>query len=204
MRRQPGGFERGDLAVEDRAALRVFVAQIDVDVGGLDHPGGDQHPFEKPVRVGFEKIAVLEGAGLALVAVDREQPRRRLLAHQPPFAPGRKPGAAEPAQPRMLERLDQLLAAALAGEAGLQQAVAAIGAVGVEADIGRDRRVGLAGGDRGGDDGDRRVLVQRVADRDDRRAVAAAHARRAHDPHPVAEPALQLGEQCRRRRRARS
>ena len=99
------------------------------------------------------------------------------------------PAPPSPRSPESLERLDQLLGLALAGEAGLQQAVAAIGAVGVEADIGRDVRVGLAGRDRGGDAGDGRVLVQRVADRDDRRAVAAAHARRAHDPHPVAEPA---------------
>ena len=138
MPRQPGGFDRRDLAFEDRAALRVFVAQIDVDLGGLDRPGGDQHPFEKAVRVGFEEIAVLEGAGLALVAVDRQQPRRRLLAHQPPFAPGRKAGAAEPAQARMLERFDHLIAGALARQAGSQQAIAAADAVVVEADKGRD------------------------------------------------------------------
>ncbi len=102
IRRQPGFFDRGDLAVEDRAALRVFVAQIDVDVGSLDHPGGDQHPFQKTMRVGFEKIAVLEGAGLALVTIDRQEARCGLLAYQPPFAPGRKPRTPEPAQPRML------------------------------------------------------------------------------------------------------
>ena len=104
VRRQARRLDRGDLAFEDRAALRVLVAQVDVDLGRLDHPGGDQHAFEEAVRVGFEKIAVLEGAGLALVGVDRHQPRRRLLPHQAPFAPGRKPGAAEPAQPGMLER----------------------------------------------------------------------------------------------------
>ena len=37
--------------------------------------------------------------------------------------------------------------------------------------------------------------MQRVADRDDRRLVAAAHARRPHDPHAVAEPVAQLVEQ---------
>ena len=36
------------------------------------------------------------------------------------------------------------------------------------------------------------VLVQRVPDRDDRRPVATAHARRPHDPDPIAEPAAQL------------
>ena len=34
-----------------------------------------------------------------------------------------------------------------------------------------------------------------MADRDHRRAMAAAHARRAHDPDTVAEPGLQLAQQ---------
>ena len=42
------------------------------------------------------------------------------------------------------------------------------------------------------------MLVQRVADRDHRGLVAAAHARRAHDPDTVAEPGLQIGQQLRR------
>ena len=37
--------------------------------------------------------------------------------------------------------------------------------------------------------------MQGMADRDDRRLVAAAHARCAHDPHILAEPALQIREQ---------
>ena len=114
IRRQSSGFDRLNLAFEDRMALRVFVAQINVDVRGLDHPGGDQHPFQKSMRIGFEEIAVLEGAGLALVAIDRHQPGRRLLAYQPPLTAGRKTGAAEPAQTRMLEGFDHLIAGALA------------------------------------------------------------------------------------------
>ncbi len=39
------------------------------------------------------------------------------------------------------------------------------------------------------------MLVQCVADRDDRRLVAAAHARRARDADPVAEPGAQIIEQ---------
>ncbi len=191
---KPAFGEGRDLGFEDRLALRVFVAQISVDIGGLDHPGGDQHPFQKPVRVGFEKIAVLEGAGLALVAIDREEAGCRLLADEAPFAPGREPGAAEPAQPRMFERLDHLIAGALAGETGLQQAIPARRTIGVEAGIGRGRHMRGTGGDRGFDRGKGGVLVQRVADRDDRRLVAAAHARRPHNPHAVAEAALQLGQ----------
>src|SRR5262249_27617765 len=68
--RQVGGLDCGDLPVEDGAALRVFVTQIDVNVSRLDHPSRDQHPFEKPMRIGLEKIAVLESARLAFVAID--------------------------------------------------------------------------------------------------------------------------------------
>ena len=95
----------------------IFVADVDVDVGRLDHPGGDQHAFDEAVRIALEIVAVLEGAGLALVGVDRHQPRRRLGAHQRPFAPGRKAGAAEAAQAGVAHDLDHLVARALAGEA---------------------------------------------------------------------------------------
>ncbi len=179
-------------------ALRVFVAQVDVDLRRLDHPGRDQHPFEKAVRVGLEEIAVLEGAGLALVGVDRQQPRRRLLAHQTPFASGRKPGAAEPAQAGVFEDFDQFLGLALPGEAGREQAIAAGRAIGIETGKIRDRRVLFANGNRGGDIVDSRVLVQRVPDRHNRRTMAPAHARGANDPDPLAEPAAQSFEQPRR------
>ena len=84
---------------------------------GLDHPGGDQHAFDEAVRIALEIVAVLEGAGLALVGVDREQARRRLGAHQRPFAAGRKAGAAEAAQSGVADHLDDVVARARAGEA---------------------------------------------------------------------------------------
>jgi len=51
--------------------LRVFVTEIDINFGRLDHPSGDQHAFEKAVRVGFEEMSVFKGAGFALVGIDR-------------------------------------------------------------------------------------------------------------------------------------
>src|SRR5207237_224870 len=36
VRREPGGLDRGDLLGQDLSALRVFVAQVDVAVLGLD------------------------------------------------------------------------------------------------------------------------------------------------------------------------
>ena len=195
MRREAGFLDRGDLGFEDPPALRVFVAQIDVGFLGLDRPGGDQHPLDKAMRVGFEEIAVLEGAGLALIGIDREEARLWLLAHKAPFAPGRKPGAAEAAQPGGFERGDHLVDRPRAGNTGLQQPIAAAGAVGGKVRIGRDRRMGIARRDRGGDAVARGVLMQRVADRHHRRLVAAAHAGRPHHAHAVAEADAQLIEQ---------
>ena len=56
----------------------------------------------------------------------------------------------------------------------------------------------LAHGNRGGDVVHGSVLVQRVPDRHDRRAMAPAHAGGADDPDPIAEPAAQIFEQPRR------
>ncbi len=195
MRGKARRLKRGDLALKNEAALGIFVAQVEVDRLGLDRPGGDQHPFEKAVRILLKVVAVLESAGLALVAVDRHQPRRRLLADKAPLAPGREPGPAEPAQPRTFKRGDHRLNALGAGQAGFQQGIAAAGAVGVEAGIGGQVRMRLTGRDRGGDAVRAGVLVQRVTDGDDRRLVAAAHARRPHHPHARAEPIRQFAEQ---------
>src|SRR5262249_37601952 len=134
----------GDLAREDLAALRVLVPQIDVDVGGLDRPGTDQHAFEKAIGIGLEIMAILEGAGLALVGIDRHEARPRLVAHKAPFAPGREARAAEPAQPRIIERLDDVVDRAAAGEAFLEELEAALGAIFVEADAVGNMRVRVA------------------------------------------------------------
>ena len=57
----------------------------------------------------------------------------------------------------------------------------------VLADLGADVvKLEPPGSDRGGDILDRGMLVQCMADRDDRGLVAAAHARRPHHPHRIA------------------
>ena len=100
------GGERCELAREHVRGSRVLVAQVDVDGVDADRPRGDQHAFEEAVRVALEVVAVLERAGLALVDVDRHQPRRGLGAHDLPLAPGGKAGAAQAAQRRVLHRRD--------------------------------------------------------------------------------------------------
>src|ERR1700684_480046 len=84
-----------DLALEDLARGRILVAKIDINVGRFDHMRADQHAFEKTVRISFEIVAVLERAGLALVAIDRHQPRAGLAQHRTPFPARRKASTAE-------------------------------------------------------------------------------------------------------------
>jgi hypothetical protein len=111
---QAGLVDARELLAQHQDQLGIFVADVDVDVGRLDHPGGDQHAFDEAVRIEPEIIAVLERAGLALVAVHRHQARAGRLPHQRPFAPGREARAAEPAQPGIVHRLDGVLARARA------------------------------------------------------------------------------------------
>ena len=77
-----GGLDLGDLFEQKQDHFGIFIADIEISVGGLDDPCRDQHAFDEAVRVLFKIIAVLERAGLAFVAIDGEQARRRLGAHQ--------------------------------------------------------------------------------------------------------------------------
>ena len=140
----------------------------------------DQHALEKAMRIGFEIIAVLEGAGLALVAIDRHQPRPGLAEHRAPFASRRKTGAAEPAQRGVVERLQQIFLRQFARAQPLEQRVAAAGDIGVVIDIIGQMGVGVAalgGGQHAGHAG---MVDEIVADLGRRRGVAAADAGRAH------------------------
>ncbi len=147
------------------------------------------------MRVLLEVVAILERAGLAFVAVDREQPRRRLGAHQRPLAAGRKACAAKAAQAGVAHDLDQVVARALAGEAIGEQRVAAVLAV-VREIVRRRECVRMRRRLRGG--GDllrRRVEHLHVADRNDRRTIACAHAGRAHDAHIAPEFPRKIAQQ---------
>ena len=55
--------------VRDSGLTLVSITQVEVDLGDSDDFGGDQHPFEEPVRIAFEEMPVLEGAGFALVGI---------------------------------------------------------------------------------------------------------------------------------------
>ena len=177
------GLQRGDLAGEDRAAGGILVAQVDVDVVDADRPGRDQHPFEKPVRIALEVVAILERAGLAFVDVDRHQPRRRFGADDLPLAADRKSRAAQAAQARILHRLDDLVERALAAHAGEVRRVSIRGAVRVVVDVGGRRRLGLPVRD-GRHDRFGGCAIDRIASDHGRGSVlAATDARRAEDAH---------------------
>ena len=95
-----GALGLGDFLEQHQAEFGIFVAQIEIDVRRLDHPGREQHALDEAMRIALEIIAILEGADLAFVAVDRHQARAFFRAHQRPFAAGRKSGAAKSAQTR--------------------------------------------------------------------------------------------------------
>ena len=144
------------------------------------------------MRVALEIVAVLEGAGLALVRVDREVARLRALPDELPLASGRKARAAQAAQPRGVERSDQighrlalLIAGRLEPEAVPEQAIAAAIDVALEAARIRDVGVGVTGLDRQGHLVRGRVVDVVVADLGDGCPVAVPHAGRAHHPDPL-------------------
>ena len=130
-------------------------------------------------------MAILEGAGLALVAVDGHQPRAGVAAHEAPLLARGEARAPEPAQRGVAQRLDDRLGGQLARAHPLPHAVAAPRAVGVEADmVGPERlrssRPGHLQEPLGGG-----VPNLAVADPRRGRHVAAAHAGRAQDADPL-------------------
>ena len=200
VRRQAGVRNTREFLAQHRDQLGIFVADVDVDVGRLDHPGGDQHAFDEAVRIEAEIIPVLECAGLAFVAVHRHQARARGLPHQGPFAAGGKARAAEPAQAGIVNALDDDFARVLARQTVAEQRVAACRAIRREIDFGLVRMRVRALARRRADALAVRLHHLHMADRADRRAVARAHARRAHDAHAGAELRGQIAEQFLRAR----
>jgi hypothetical protein len=194
---QPGAIRRQfrDLALQNFARSRIFVADVDVDLGRFDNLRADQHALDKAVRIGLEIIAILERAGLALVAVDRHQPRPGLAEHRAPFSPGRKARAAETAQGRVVERLQQIFLFHFAGAQALQQRIAAAGDIGVVIDIVGQVRMGIAalGGCKHA--GNAGVIDKVVTDLGRGRGVAAADAGRTHHTNAGAGTVLQLMQQ---------
>src|SRR5262252_2639523 len=135
MQLRPALWQLGDLAHENFATGRIFIAHVDVDVRSLDYMRADQRALDEAMRISLEIIAVLEGSGLALVAIDGHQPGTGLAQHRAPFAPRWKAGPAEATQRRIIERLEQVFLLQFARTHAIQQLVAAAGDIGVVTDI---------------------------------------------------------------------
>ena len=148
------------------------------------------------MRIGFEIIAVLERAGLALVAIDRHQPRARLAQHRAPFAPGRKAGAAEAAQRRRRRAPSADLPSAARRSADASAACSRRRrrkrrSRYSQADARGCRRASAAASTLG----DAGVIDKVMADLGRRRGIAAADAGRAHHANAGAGAVLQFVQQ---------
>src|SRR5690606_11849591 len=102
-----------DRRLQDLRLAHVFAADVDVAVGRAHADAGEQAALDQLVRIVAHDLPVLAGAGLALVGVDHEVDRAAvgLLGHERHLEPGREAGAAAPAQPRLLDLLDDPVAA---------------------------------------------------------------------------------------------
>ncbi len=195
MRGQACRLDLGDLRGQHQPQFRIFVADVEIGVGGFHDPGRDQHALDEAVRIALEIEAVLEGAWLAFVGIDREQARCRFRAHQLPFASGGKSGAAETTQAGITDDLNEFVDTAPAGKAVFQQRVAAVFLIGGEIGTGFVRLRMLVRLDVGRDLIGRRLEGLQMPDGSDRRAVAGAHAGRAHHAHILAEDRRQFLQQ---------
>ena len=145
--------------------------------------GADQHAFEEAVGIGVEVVAVLEGAGLALVAIDGHEAGAGLAADGAPFAAGRGSLRRRGRAGRLASRPASTSSTDISPRAQRgQQGVAAGGHVGFVVDVVvGDVRVGVAAGQGVLDGGDVGLVQEVVADLGDGGLVAQADAGGADD-----------------------
>src|SRR5260221_572359 len=170
-------------------------SRIVMPAGASLTPGFFTRPETEKLRIEFEIVTVLEGAGFALVGIDSEHARRRLGAYERPFAAGRKSRAAETAQPGVAYDLYKLVAGSFVGDAIFQQRISASfsisGKIGPWAPCVGGRlclhlcRHSVEG----------RIECLDVADSTDRCTVAGTHAWRVYNTNVPSEFAGQIFQQ---------
>src|SRR6185437_4505911 len=108
-----------------------FAADVVVGDGGIRGIAAERQPLDERVRVVAQDVAVVAGAGLALVGVaDQVFLHRRVAGHEAPFGARGEAGATPTAQAGGLDGIDDLLARRLLSEDFLPHFVTADLAVG--------------------------------------------------------------------------
>src|SRR5690606_37354115 len=100
-----GGTGFGKSLVHNADQVIVFAAEIYIACGRAERVRGDQHSFDKRVRVAFEQIAVLERARFGFVGVaDKVFRLCGFFWNERPFHSGREAGTAASAKRRSFYR----------------------------------------------------------------------------------------------------
>ena len=98
--KQPGRVALVDRRIEHAVAAAVFVTQIDVRRVRANRMARDRDAFEQLVRILLHQDAVVERARLALVGVDAQVNRPRMILRQEgPLQPAEKPAPPRPRRP---------------------------------------------------------------------------------------------------------
>ncbi len=88
--------------------FRILAADVDERMVNLVGDGGDDDPFDHLVGIALEELAILEGPGLRLIAVD-DQVGGSGGRQKAPLQAGRESGAAPPQKTRALDHFDQFV-----------------------------------------------------------------------------------------------
>ena len=180
-------LQRCNFFFEDGAHPCIFVAQVNVDLGNLHHPRGDDYAFEESMRIAFEVHTILERARLAFVNIHRHHTRAFFGAHDAPLAPRRETRAAQTTQAGGLHHFDQVLGFALARQTFLRDAVTARIKIIIIIQILRYVTRALARGDQRLHLGHGRMRYGVLPDHRHRRLLAAPHAWRGNHAHAITQ-----------------
>ena len=126
---EPRGVGFVDRPLEAVPGLRIFVAEIEVGGGGPRRVGRKDDPLNHLVRVVLHQDPIVERPRFALVGIDAEVDRARvILGEERPLEPGGESGAAPTAKAGSLHQFDHISRLLLL-EHPLERRVAAAAAI---------------------------------------------------------------------------
>ena len=95
---------------DDLSGFGEFFAKVNVSYVSSHREAGDDHAFDKLVRILMDDVTVLEGAGLGFVAVADEVDRFGVVRwNEAPLDSGGETGTTASAQTRSLDLIDDIL-----------------------------------------------------------------------------------------------